>query len=240
MDRKYNYQYAGDSMVIRTSYNEGNPAFYLDSSVVKLVADTNWLKVRSVAVWDTFNNFGIPGNSSNGHAAYLRKFAYSGNDISSINMQSEGYTYSHPPPYLEFTDTTTMTLTRAPQISTVLNDMENKYFGKEIRLLGYYIDDSLSLIDNFFYYGMNSVSYSVNSASIDNWYANIYGAAYHPVTETRLNGKSYRLGVLYKQANNFLQHKTDYILDSQNRIVHVKEYDASSGAVVEEIFYTYY
>jgi hypothetical protein len=238
MNRKYNYQYAGDSMIIGTSYKNISFAYY-DSTVVRLVADTNWLKLRRETISDTFRYTG-PGNNYSRRSFFTKRFTYAANDISTINTQNETSFYNSPFSYSRITDTTTMNLSHATQVNNVLNDMENKYFGKEIRLLAYDINDSLSLINEFFTYGDQSADYISYNTSFDNWYDNIYGAAYHPVTETRISAKNYRDGVVYAQANNFLQHQVVYTLDSQNRIVYIKELDTATNTMVKEIFYTYY
>ena len=235
MNRNYDYQYAGDSMLIRVNYNIGKN-IYLDSFSTVMVADTGWNKIKTIYETEVFDYTGLGTNTITGYEVSQKYFTYSGNNLLSLKLQGEAQINNSPLPYQYVDDTSTMTFLRQTQTNGFLNSMEKDFFGKELRLLSHLLNDSLYLIDNFFYYGDNS---AYGSLYLDNTYANIYGAAYSPVSEARVTGVTWHNGILSDQKNNILRHKSAYTLDSQNRILDMKEYDAFSGQLILELVYTY-
>lgn len=234
MNRNFLYEIFGDTLFVEYDINLGGN-IYLDSSHYVLFADISQQKIKgffSTKIFDYRNIF----LSSFGSSYSQTKFTYSNTNISTISNYGETFYNVSPFPYTHVIDSTVFYLNRKPGVNPFIYELENRIFGKEIRLLSY-DKDSVSWWYNEFF-GSIYIDYG-NQASTLYYYDDIYTIITNPLEIATINSVVRRDGIVTDSRTNYPVAKFSYVVDGMNRIIMIKNYDVNTNQLLSESHFTY-
>lgn len=233
MNREFDYFVSGDSLHIEYDINSSSPGF-LDSSRTVIICDTSMKKMFGLF---TSGVIDIPLLGTQSIHVGQTSYNYLGNNLMFSKQYLEVFNTGTSVPYTHLIDSAVLRFTRDNQASTFLNDLENDVLGKELRILAYNQNDSISWwFDDFFNYGNQNLTHLSNSSY---FFRNIYTGVFSPMTNATIDYVIYHDGTENDRKTSLLLKKQTYTYDALFRIKSIKEYDSQTNQLLSETYFYY-